>query len=143
MEDQRKVALSLAHHHTHDLIARGLVGFAFPGVFAAAKHDDAICDFKNVAQIVRDEVTPLPAALRERINAMTLSCSGTAKAAVGSSMMTRRAFQKIARPMATACRWPPGQSPVTPSSSQTAGRRIIREDSVDSREYEVLGRAFR
>ena len=50
------------------------------------------------------KMTPLPCAFSDWISEITFSCSGTPSAAVGSSMITRRAFQYMARPMATAWR---------------------------------------
>jgi hypothetical protein len=48
----------------------------------------------------------------------------SAKAAVGSSMMTRRAFQKIARPMATAHRWLPSHAK-SPFAQARASRIML------------------
>ncbi len=55
---------------------------------ATSKMSRRLCEMK---------ITPLPCAFSCWISDMTFSCSGTPRAAVGSSMITRRAFQNMAR----------------------------------------------
>ena len=85
---------------------------------------------------------PLPCALSDWISEITLRCSGTPSAAVGSSMMTRRAFQYMARPMATAWRWPPEKAATGASRRMTwksscaivSLRRLRHRLAVDDRQ---------
>ncbi len=62
---------------------------------ATAKMSDRLCEMKMTATAFD---------FRPSINALTLRCSGTPSAAVGTSMIRMSAFQKMARPMATAWR---------------------------------------
>ena len=52
-------------------------------------------------------MTATPCDLRFPIAARTFAIAAAARFAVGSSMMTRRASNAVARAMATACCWPP------------------------------------
>ena len=52
-------------------------------------------------------MTATPCDLSRPIAARTFAIAAAARLAVGSSMMTRRASNAVARAMATACCWPP------------------------------------
>src|ERR1700738_1960730 len=52
----------------------------------------------------------VPPRCSARMRSRTWRLSATPSAAVGSSMMTMRAFQRSARAIATAWRWPPESS---------------------------------